>query len=146
MPSRLMRSAWSSRKRAELDSADIVFLDPDNGLGAETAKHATFSEVGRLRKPGRAVVVITFPGRKMTHDALLRKLHGQLSTEARAEGVVTLRTNVSLQRAEGSGAYVQRQRWFTIIDPDAGLIARARVFANALASIPRVRARLDGIV
>jgi hypothetical protein len=145
MPSPVMRNAWSMRKRAALDGADIIFLDPDNGLGTETAKHATLSEIRLLRKPGRAVVFITFPGRNMSHDALVRRLHDQLSAEADAESVITLRTNVAVPRAEGARSYVQRQRWFTVVDPDAELIARARGFANALASIPRVRALLDGM-
>jgi hypothetical protein len=58
-----------------------VVLDPDNGIGEETRKHATFSEVRLLRKPGRAIVFITFRGRKMTHDALLQELHEQLMAE-----------------------------------------------------------------
>ena len=32
------------RKRSALDRADIVFLDPDNGVGDETEKHATFGD------------------------------------------------------------------------------------------------------
>lgn len=39
----------------------------------------------------------------------------------------------------------QRQHWFTVVDPDAELIARSQCFAKAIASIPRVEARLDGI-
>jgi hypothetical protein len=143
VPPRVERSAWGMRKRSALHGADIVFLDPDNGVGAETEKHATSSEIRLLRRPGRAIVFITFPGRSMTHDALLRQLHERLAVEADAENVVTLRTNVSVPRAGGSRSYVQRQRWFTIVDPDAELTARAQTFATALASVPRVRARLD---
>jgi hypothetical protein len=143
MPPRAGRSAWGIRKRSALDSADIVFLDPDNGIGEETEKHATFSEVRLLRKPGRAIVFITFPGRSMKHDALLQQLHERLSIETKAENIVTLRTNVSVPRAIGSSSYVQRQRWFTVVDSDAELTARAQAFVTALASVPRVRARLD---
>ncbi len=74
MPPRVERGAWGARKRTALDGADIVFLDPDNGVGAESEKHATFSEIRLLRKPARAIVFITFPGRNMPHDALLRRL------------------------------------------------------------------------
>jgi hypothetical protein len=144
MPPPIERGAWGARKRAALDGADIIFLDPDNGLGGETEKHATFSEIRLLRKPGCAIVFITFPGRNMPHDALLRQLHERLNSETDAERVVTLRTNVSVPRAEGSRSYVQRQRWFTVVDPDAELTARARTFTDALASVPHVRARLDG--
>jgi hypothetical protein len=80
----------------------------------------------------------------MPHDALLRQLHERLIIETDAESVVTLRTNVSVARTEGSRSYVQRQRWFTVVDPDADLTARARAFAAALASVPRVGAQLDG--
>jgi hypothetical protein len=144
MPSRVERSAWGMRKRSALDGADVVFLDPDNGVGGETEKHATFTEIRLLRRPGRAIVFITFPGRSLTHDALLRQLHERLAVEADVENVITLRTNVSVPRATGSRSYVQRQRWFTIVDPDAELTARTQAFAKALASVPRVRARLDG--
>jgi hypothetical protein len=144
MPPRAGRSAWGIRKRSALDGADIVFLDPDNGIGEETEKYATFSEIRLLRKPGRAIVFITFPGRSMKHDALLQQLHERLPIETDAENIVTLRTNVSVPRAIGSSSYVQRQRWFTIVDPDAELTVRAQAFAAALASVPRVRARLDG--
>lgn len=143
MPTRAGRSAWGICKRNALDGADFVFLDPDNGIGAESEKHATFSEIRLLRKPGRAIVFITFPGRNLTHDALLQQLHERLTVECGTENVVTLRTNVSVPRAPGSSSYVQRQRWFTIVDADAELEARAQIFSNALASIPRVRARLD---
>jgi hypothetical protein len=143
MPSRLERNAWGMHKRSALDGANIVFLDPDNGVGAETEKHATLTEIGLLRKPGRAIVFVTFPGRNLKHDALLRQLHERLAVEVGAENVITLRTNVSVPRAAGSRSYVQRQRWFTVVDPDAELTVRAQAFAIALASVPRVRARLE---
>ena len=143
MPLRAGRSAWGTRKRSALDGADIVFLDPDNGIGGETEKHATFSEIRLLRKPGRAIVFITFPGRSMKHAALLQQMHERLSVETDAENIVTLRTNVSVPRAIGSSSYVQRQRWFTVVDSDAELRARAQAFATALASVPRVRSQLD---
>jgi hypothetical protein len=111
VPPRDERSAWGTRKRSALNGADIVFLDPDNGIGAETEKHATFSEIRLLRKPGRAIVFIIFPGRSMKHDALLQQLHERLAVETDAENIVTLRTNVSVPRAMGSSSYVQRQRW-----------------------------------
>lgn len=143
MPPRVERHAWGIRKRSALDGADILFLDPDNGIGGETEKHATFTEIRLLRKPGRAIVFITFPGRSMKHDVLLQQLHERLSFETGTENIVTLRTNVSVLRAAGSSSYVQRQRWFTVVDPDTELTVRAQAFARALASVPRVRAKLE---
>jgi hypothetical protein len=49
MPSRMERSAWGTRQRRVLEGADIVFLDPDNGVGDEMKKHAAFSEIRLLR-------------------------------------------------------------------------------------------------
>jgi hypothetical protein len=143
MPSRLERSAWGMQKRRALDGANIVFLDPDNGVGAESEKHATFTEICLLRRPGRAIVFITFPGRNLKHDALLWQLHERLA-EVGVESAITLRTNVSVPRAAGSRSYVQRQRWFTVVDPGPELTARAQAFAIALGSVPRVSAQLSG--
>ena len=144
MPSRLERSAWGMQKRSALDAANIVFLDPDNGVGAESEKHATFTEIRLLRRPGRAIVFITFPGRNLKHAALLWQLHERLAVEVGVETVITLRTNVSVPRAAGSLSYVQRQRWFTVVDPGPELTARAQAFAIALGSVPRVSAQLSG--
>lgn len=146
MPSRAERSTWNESLRATLNAADIVFLDPDNGLGTETEKHATYEEVRLLRRAGRMIAFITFPGKTMTHDALLDQLHGRLVVEADAERVVTLRTNVSVPRDPGSRYFVQRQRWFTMVDPDPVLVERAAAFASALKKVPRVSGRLDELL
>ena len=131
---------WGKRKQNDLDGANLVFLDPDNGIGKETQKHATFAEIRLLRKHGRAIVFITFPGRSMKHDALVQQLHERLADEAGTENIVTLRTSVSVPSAAG---YVPRLRWFTLVDPDDELIVRAQAFTKALASVRRVRAGLD---
>lgn len=143
MPARRDRSEWGARKRSSLDGADLVFLDPDNGLGGETERHATFLELLLLRRTGRTIVFITFPGRNAKHDELVTRLHMRLQAEAGARNIITLRTNVTIPRADGSPFYVQRQRWFTVVDSDDELSDRARAFAAALACVPRVAARLD---
>jgi hypothetical protein len=142
MPRTIGRSTWCERQRLALGGADIVFLDPDNGLGNATERHATLSEVEGLRKPGRVIVFITFPGRNAKHDELVRRLHDRL-IESGAESALTLRTTISVPHREGSRSYAPRTRWFTAVDADALSVNRARAFATALASIPRVRARLD---
>ena len=142
MPSRAERAAWAAAKRKVLHGADIVFLDPDNGVGGETKKHATLSEVRELREATRAIAFITFPGRGMKHDLLVRQLHERVKAETTAGSILTLRINVAV-RIAGTPYYVQRQRWFTMLDADATLIARAQAFATALASVPHVKVRLD---
>ena len=139
MPARGQRPAWSRTKREALVGADIVFLDPDNGLGGETPKHATYAEVRLLRRPGRAIVFITFPGRSATYEEQVRQMHERLVAEAEANSVITLRTNVSVPRGDGSRYFVQRPRWFTVVDPDDDVAWRVEAFAETLKAIPRVR-------
>ena len=114
------RSAWGVGKRTKLERANLVFLDPDNGLGPETEKYATLAELSLLRRRGRAIAFITFPARK-PHAILLRDLHDQLLGQARAKVVITLRTCVSVP----------------LEYPARGL------FEKRLALIPRVKAQLD---
>lgn len=143
MPQPLERKVWGERKRVALDGADLLFLDPDNGLRAtESEKHATFDEVRLLRRTGRSVVFITFPGRTLKHDAAVQKLHTDLVSIVGTQRVMTLRTNISVPRA-GTPYVVQRSRWLTVIDPDQKLVLRAELFAERLSSVPRVRAQLD---
>jgi hypothetical protein len=144
LPPREQRKAWAGRKLSALNGANIVFLDPDNGLGNDTTKHATFEELRLLRSPGRAIVFITFPGRNKPHDVLVRLLHERLSREAHVPRAITLRTNISVPRGDGARSYVQRQRWFTVVDPDDTLIFRARLFANSLEPVPRVSVQVEG--
>lgn len=145
MPRPRDRDTWGVQMRAVLDGADIVYLDPDIGLGKEDAKHATLTELRLLRRPGRTIVFITFPGKNMPYDARVQQLHEQISSVANAETVITLRTSVSVPVAEGSPYYVPRARWFTVVDPDDTLIDRTGAFADTLAAVPRVSLKLDGV-
>jgi hypothetical protein len=140
---RMSAAHGENANEAHLMALASWFLDPDTGIGEDSEKHATYSEIRQVHKPERAIVVITFSGRSMKHVALLRQLHERLAHETHAENIVTLRTNVSVPRAVGPSAYVQRQRWFTVVDPDAELTTRAQAFTDDLASIPRVTAQLD---
>lgn len=143
MPPFAGRPAWTSRLVQELRDADLVFLDPDNGIGTDPRKHATMAELQMLRVPGRAMVFISFPGRSLPHDQLVQRLHTQLAAGTGAQNILTLRTNVSVPRHPGSPFVVQRQRWFTIVDTDEVLVARAKDFARALQAVPAVKAQLD---
>jgi hypothetical protein len=143
MPNRENRHHWAARKRSALERANIIFLDPDNGLGEETEKHATYSEIALLRRPGRAIVFISFPGRSKPHSVLLTELHERLRDQTGADHIMTLRTNISVPAQEGARSLVQRQRWFTVVDADATLIERAQNLVAALGSVPRVGANLN---
>ena len=128
------RHTWASDMREALKSANIVFLDPDNGLGYATERHATAAEVAAIRQPGRAVVLIKFPGRNGTHLQQLERYREALWQSAGATSVVTVCTRVWLKQP--------MWRWFTVIDGDEDLIARAKCFARALARIEGCRANV----
>ena len=63
----------------------------------------------------------------------------------RLRGYHPLRRSARHSTTAHSGIAVIRAaaRWLTVVDPDKDLIARMQSFRLALASVPRVRARLD---
>ena len=136
------RREWCAGKRTALGDADLVFLDPDKGVGEASAEHAAFAEVEALRRPGRSIVFIKFPGRTK-HDDQVRQLHQRLRDETGTASILTLRTNISVPSKSRPGLYVQRQRWFTVVDADVVLTARSKIFASSLSAVPRVRAQID---
>lgn len=143
VPGMAEREAWFNDQRRALGSCDLLFLDPDNGLGSATKRHATLAEVKALRRAGRALAFITFPGRTAPHSELVRGLHEKLMTEAGATGVFTLRTSVSLKGE--TGPLPPRLRWFTVIDSDESLRTRARTFSMALAAVPGAKVATLGL-
>lgn len=144
VPPHRLRSAWAEAMRADLGKADLLFLDPDNGLGASTKKHATTSEISRLRRPGRSIAFITFPGRHTKHEDILIDLHQRLTddTGTGPNWMLTLRTSVSTP-SRVPGTFIPRARWFTVIDANPNIIKRAAGFAAALNEVPRVIAQID---
>ena len=136
VPPRGSRQAWSDDMRRSLEHTSIIFLDPDNGVGGETERHSTVAEVAAMRQPGRAVVLIRFPGRKQKHAQQLEEYHNFLRDRAGAVSVFTVCTCVWLQQP--------RVRWFTIVDGDATLIARAKHFAEILNRIEKCSAEVVG--
>jgi hypothetical protein len=136
------RTAWANHKRSSLLGADLIFLDPDNGLSQRMSrKHATFEEVEALRQPGRAIVFITFPGRTKPHPELLTDLHERLRIRAQVGFAMTLRTSVAVPSR--NGGRIPRIRWFTVVDPDRILVERVHRFSRHLAALPGVRVHVD---
>jgi len=142
IPSLSGRDSWIEGKRLVLANADLVFLDPDNGIGRPSKKHATLSELTALRHPGRSLGFIAFPHRNSTHADQLQQLHYAIRIQTGISVVRTLRTSVSLP-SKRIGQHVPRIRWFAFIDLDTELEQRLVAFANAIREIPRVRAHLD---
>lgn len=144
VPRRPHRERWFEQMRTTMGDADIVFLDPDNGLGERGRKHVSTVEIESLRRSGRTIVLITFPGRHLPHDQLVERLHQVLKGKSGANSVVTLRTSISVPNGGTSRSMVQRQRWFTVIDPDPALTERVHAFRAAPSRIPNTSVRCDG--
>lgn len=141
VPQSTGRLAWGVEKRSVLEAADLVFLDPDNGLG-NSIKHATLSEVRLLRKQGRTIVFITFPGRK-NHVDQLRDLHEALRVDCGVEQCVTLRISAMMPSNDGSSRS-PRIRWFTVVDGDEEMTAELMNFSASLNALPHVKAEVSG--
>jgi hypothetical protein len=128
VPTKGSRQTWVQDMKRALQGCGTVFLDPDNGVGNTSKRHATVAEIKAMRGPDRAVVVIKFPART-DHGTQLNEFHEMLRDQTGAASIVTLRTRVSLRYPS--------VRWFTVIDADDALVERAKQFAQRLSGIER---------
>lgn len=136
------RSIWVDEMVAAMDDADLVFLDPDNGLGKGASKHARIEDLVALRRDNRAIAIIKFPGRHKTHDEQIRELHQQLVTNGFRDAITV---NTCVRVSDGSGKWLPRHRFFTIADPGDSIRTRASAFIerlNGLDDATRVHAVL----
>jgi hypothetical protein len=53
------RAIWAKQLIETVGEADLIFLDPDNGIQGKrlTPKHVALLEISALRRPGRALVI-----------------------------------------------------------------------------------------
>jgi hypothetical protein len=137
IPSSIGRLAWAAHKRTSLEAANLIFLDPDNGVG-ETLRHASLSEIKLLRRSDRTILFITFPPR--SKDAL-RKLHSALEIDCGVNRIQTLKICAMLPRRDASGR-TPSIRWFTVVDPDELVAIALTDFLGALNKLPNVKADL----
>ncbi len=137
---RATRDSWAKRMIRSLQSCDVIFADPDNGLsrdGVVSRKSATFSEISGLAREGRAVILIRFPSRNGSHDEQLGRHHFALAEY----GPVTVRTCVILCNA--AGRKFPRIRWFTLINPTIEMRKLVGQFATMLNSVTNSRAEVS---
>ena len=117
----LQRAAWFERVRTALAGADLVFVDPDNGIepagynatSRDAGKSITWNELAALRAPGRALVVYHHQTRfKGGHIAEI----GHLARGLRERGFASV---------DAVRASPYSPRVFFLLDADAELKARA---------------------
>ncbi len=83
-----------------------------------------------MRQPGRAVVLIKFP-RRDNHDRQLEAYHASLQEQTHCSCLATVRATIWVKQPT--------VRWFTMIDADDTLIAKAGRIAHALSGIRRCK-------
>lgn len=130
MPSGLRRSLWARQMRDVLAPADLVFVDPDNGLGPATTLHATVDEIDTLALNGRPVVLIRFPHRNAKYPDQLKELHGLFNDRA----ITTIMTSVWIRQP--------RAVWFSIVNSTDELDKAAVSFADAFDQIHHAKAEV----
>ncbi len=144
VPGATDRVVWVGQMTATLARANLILLDPDNGVGKATEQHATVEEIAALRKEGRAIVLIKFPPRGEKHQQHIQSYHRSLLTNAGATSATTIQTcvSVSMRNKNHIVQAIPRVRWFTLIDADAQLIGRAEDFVGKLRQIERCTAEV----
>jgi hypothetical protein len=134
------RVSWAQNMVKCLQSSDVIFADPDNGLSREgkvSRKSATLSEISHLAQSGRAVILIRFPSRQGTHLEQLEKHHLLLADYK----PITVRTCVHQSNSKGSRS--PRIRWFTLMNPSNEMRESVRRFASRLKTIEGAKVELS---
>lgn len=142
VPSRPVRAVWADGMCQQLTDCNLVFVDPDNGLGRPSPRHVTLEEIRALRRPGRTIALIKFPGR-VTFDAQEDAYHAGLKAGTGANRVITLRSSVAIPGS--NGRKVPRFRWFTLLDYDDALADHVTAFTARLHGIAGARAHIRGL-
>jgi hypothetical protein len=132
------RAAWVKGMVGAMADADIVFLDPDNGLGRGASKHVRIDDLIELRRENRALSIIKFPGRHKSHQDQISDLHRKLE-KAGLHKPLTVNTCVRTARVP------PRHRFFTIVGGDDTIRARAEDFVLGLNGLGRVTGARAGI-
>jgi hypothetical protein len=130
VPNIRSRSAWASRMAEELEHCNLVFLDPDNGIGKAAKRYTTLDEVKLLLNSGtKALVFIKFPAR-VPFDQQAQNYHNSLRAGTGAKNILTLRTCVSVPLKKGR--LIPRFRWFTLLNYDSVLAERVFKYTRKL--------------
>lgn len=133
------RVEWSRKMIRTLDRADILFLDPDNGLPSNdfaSEKHASIHEVIQLSGGCRPLVIIHFPLRK-NHSSQVDDHHERL----RSLNPITVRTHAMVPNPGGGRS--PRIRWFTVLNGDEEMRANARRFAGQLSQLRHAGGKIE---
>ncbi len=142
MPHKTERSEWGERKRKAVDGADIVFLDPDNGIasgklatGSKRAMKSVFmTEIKSLHQAGHSLVIyhhatrwqkgVTVPQQaaqlaERLHQSGAQTVLPVISRRGTVRIFLVTNVNVACRAAVGHFA----ERWRDNIDPVQEFVA-----------------------
>lgn len=130
IPKGLKRSLWARQMYEAIESADVIFIDPDNGLGATSELHATLDEVEILGRKNRPVITIQFPHRNAKYPQQLEELHQLFE----GHSITTVMTSVWVKQP--------RATWFNIINATEQMNESAKDFTESFNSIEHAKAEI----
>lgn len=117
VPKRLSsREMWAKELIESINKADLVFLDPDNGIQGNrlTPKHVALGEISALRRPDRALVIVQRQsGRQAEPKFLAEKLQ-----------------SLGCRRIELIRFRLVTSRFFVVADHDGAMSERIALFAR----------------
>jgi hypothetical protein len=137
VPHNCDRASWTEEMKDFFVSSDIVFFDPDKGLGESKVEYATVDEIRSMRRERRTLVLIHFPSFAESWEQAVSAHHALISNATDAKNIFTIATSATVQRQNPfrNGVKIQRSRWFTVIDADKVIRGRAENFVKKLNSI-----------
>jgi hypothetical protein len=113
---RVLRRQWAEELVAAVSDADLVFLDPDNGIQGTrlSPKHIALSEIAALRRPNRIIAFAQQQtGRRSQVSLLARQLW-----------------SIGCKRIELVRFRLIASRFFVVTDHDEGETERIRELAR----------------
>jgi len=121
------RQRWFQRVMERLEGANLVFVDPDNGIAPDgfrpterkSGKSVSLAEIGDLARPNRSLVIYHHQTRRA--GGHLEELHFLAKR---------LKERTKLQVSDALRARPWSPRAFFILDADAQLIERAKQIAQ----------------
>jgi hypothetical protein len=111
-----LREIWARDLIESIDDADLVFLDPDNGIQGKriTPKHVALAEIAALRRQDRTLVIVQ---RQSGRQAELKFLAEQLQS-------------LGCSRIELIRFRLVSSRFFVVCDHDSAISERIALFAR----------------
>jgi hypothetical protein len=111
-----LRREWTDELVDSVEQADLVFLDPDNGIEGSriTPRHVALSEIVALRRPGRALAIA----------------HHHSGRRAEAKFLIDRMRSLGCKRVDLIRFRLFMSRLFVVVDHDEAMSEQISAFAD----------------